>query len=256
MRVNQVKRKLQRGEVSYGLWLTAGELHTARALARCGLDWLVVDIEHGPFDWSRAATLFAAIADAGCVPLTRVPCGSHDQIKRALDCGAWGIVVPMVDTVEQARSVVAAAKYPPVGDRSLGGALHALSFDTTANEYYERADDEILVVVQTESPTGVENADEIYRVPGVDVAFVGPRDLQAQMRTADGTEPSKEAFEAMLQQVVDTAAAAGITAGFLSADPQVARQRTEQGFRMMGVGSDVSLALTQARSILETLRGV
>ena len=125
----------------------------------------------------------------------------------------------------------------------------------TANEYYDRADDEILVVVQTESPAGVENADEIYRVPGVDAAFVGPRDLQAQMRTADGADPSEEAFEAMLQRIVDAAAGAGIASGFLTVDPQVARQRAEQGFRMIGVGTDLGLALTQARSALETLRG-
>ena len=255
MRANQVKRKLQRGEVSYGLWLTVGEFHTARALAGCGLDWLVVDMEHGPFDWSRAAALFAAIADAGCAPLARVPCGSHDQIKRALDCGAWGIVIPMVDTVEQARSAVAAAKYPPVGNRSLGGALHALSFGATADEYYARANDEILVVVQTESPAGVEHADEIYSVAGVDVVFVGPRDLQAQMRTADGADPSTEAMEAMLGRIVDAAAQAGIACGCLSANPQVARQRADQGFRMIGVGTDLGLAVSQARSVLEALRG-
>ncbi|MCH2596442.1 MAG: aldolase/citrate lyase family protein [Pirellulales bacterium] len=254
MRTNQVKQKLARGEVSYGLWLTVGEFHTARALAGCGLDWLVVDMEHGPFDWSRAAALFAAIADAGCVPLTRIPCGSHDQIKRALDCGAWGIVIPMVDTVEQAQSAVAAAKYPPGGNRSLGGALHALSFGATADEYYANSDNEILVVVQTESPAGVEHADEIYSVPGVDVVFVGPRDLQAQMRPADGTAPDTNSLEAMHERIVDAAARAGIACGCISAKPSVARHRADQGFRMIGVGTDLGLALSQAQSVLEALR--
>ena len=123
-----------------------------------GIRWLTLDMEHSAFDWSHAATIFAAVADAGCVPLARVPEGDHYCIKRVLDAGAWGIVVPMVDTVEQARTAIAAAKYPPEGTRSVGGGMHSLNYDATAGDYYEQANDEILVVLQTESPTGVENA--------------------------------------------------------------------------------------------------
>ena len=112
----------------------------------------------------------------------RVPEGSHAIIKRVLDAGAWGIVVPMVDTVEQARRAIAAAKYPPVGNRSVGGGMHSLNFAASSAEYYRRANDEILVVLQTESPTGVDNAEAIYSLPGVDAIFVGPVDLRANMR--------------------------------------------------------------------------
>ena len=108
------------------------------------------------------------------------------MIKRALDAGAWGIVVPMVDTVEQARTAVAAAKYPPIGNRSLGGGLHSLNFDATSGEYFQRANDEILVVLQTESPRGIENAEAIYSLPGVDAIFVGPVDLRANLGSEDG----------------------------------------------------------------------
>ncbi len=153
-------------------------------LARAGFDWLTLDIEHSAIDWSQAAMIFAAIADAGGVPLARVPKGNHDYIKRVLDAGAWGIVVPMVDTVEQAQIAIGAAKYPPVGNRSLGGGMHAMNFDTNGGEYFEKANDEILVVLQTESPTGVANAEQIYALPGVDAIFVGPVDLRANMRTA------------------------------------------------------------------------
>src|SRR5262245_64514892 len=99
MRPNPVKAKLRRGEVSFGTWLSFGDLYATRVLARMGFDWLTLDIEHSAIDWSQATTIFGAIADAGCVPLARVPEGAHHYIKRVLDAGAYGIVVPMVDTV-------------------------------------------------------------------------------------------------------------------------------------------------------------
>jgi hypothetical protein len=165
VKTNPVKRKLKAGEPSYGTWLSLGDIYATRVLARMGFDWLTLDIEHSPIDWSQAGAIFGCIADAGCVPLARVPKGNHDYIKRCLDAGAWGIVVPMVDTVEQAKIAVAAAKYPPTGNRSLGGGLHAINFETTGVEYFQKANDEILVILQTESPTGVANAREIYSLP-------------------------------------------------------------------------------------------
>ena len=161
MKSNPIKQKLLAGQPSFGTWLSLGDWYAARVMARLGFDWLTLDIEHQPIDWSQAAVIFGAIADAGCVPLARVPEGNHFLIKRALDSGAWGIVAPMINTVEQARQVIAAAKYPPLGNRSLGGGLHSLNFGGTTADYFKKANDEILVVLQTESPTGVENAEAI-----------------------------------------------------------------------------------------------
>ena len=190
MRKNPVKEKLRRGEPSFGTWLSLGDLYATRVLARLGWDWLTLDIEHSAIDWSQATTIFGAVADAGCVPLARVPEGSHHYIKRVLDAGAWGIVVPMVDTVEQAKIAVAAAYYPPVGNRSVGGGMHSMNFGATAGDYYNQANDNILVVLQTESPRGVENAEAIYSLPGVDAIFIGPNDLRFQMRKSDGEFPT------------------------------------------------------------------
>ena len=128
MRKNPVKEKLRNGEPTFGTWLSLGNFLGTRILSRMGWDWLTLDIEHGAFDWSQAEQVFAAVADAGCVPLARVPEGSHHYIKRVLDAGAWGIVVPMVDTVEQAKAAIAAAKFPPEGTRSVGGGSHNLNF--------------------------------------------------------------------------------------------------------------------------------
>ena len=148
MKQNPVKRKLAAGEPSFGTWLSLNSVFAVRFMARIGFDWLTVDLEHSPTNWETAASMFGAIADAGCVPLARVPRGDHDHIKRVLDSGAMGIVAPMVNTVEEARSIVAATKYPPVGNRSVGGSLHALNFAATAGDYYAKANDEILVILE------------------------------------------------------------------------------------------------------------
>jgi 4-hydroxy-2-oxoheptanedioate aldolase len=254
MKTNPVKEKLRRGEPSFGTWLSLGNLHATRVLARSGFDWLTLDMEHAAIDWSQAAVIFAAVADAGCVPLCRVPEGDHYCIKRALDAGAFGIVVPMVNTVAQAKTIIAAAKYPPLGNRSVGGGMHALNFAAAAGEYYERANEEILVVLQTESPTGVENAEAIYSLPGCDAIFVGPNDLRFNMRTPQGGKPTDAEFEAMLQRIIATGKRVGTPTGIHAMDPQSALRRAEQGMQFIAVASDLRMMNSAAQEVLKAIR--
>jgi 4-hydroxy-2-oxoheptanedioate aldolase len=249
MKRNPVKAALAAGKPQIGTWLSLGNVLAARLMARIGFNWLTVDLEHSPIDWSDAAILFGAIADAGCVPLARVPRGDHDHIKRVLDAGAFGIVVPMVDTVEEARAAIAAAKYPPAGNRSVGGTLHALNFDAKAADYYRHANDEILVVLQTESPRGVHNAEAIYSLPGVDAIFVGPNDLAAQMRDEDGSDPSPEEQEAMLGRILAIGKKAGTPVGLHVQSPEAARKRIEQGWQFLAVGSELRMMVSGAQQI-------
>lgn len=253
MRKNTVKEKLHRGEVSYGTWLSMGDLYATRVLARMGFDWLTLDIEHSAIDWSQAAMIFGAVADAGCIPLARVPEGQHHLIKRVLDAGAWGIVVPMVDTVEQAKAAIAAAYYPPIGNRSVGGGMHAMNFDATAGDYYAQANDNILVVLQTESPRGVANAEAIYSLPGVDAIFIGPNDLRFQMRSADGTFPSAEEHEAAVQAVIAAGKKTGCATGIHAMDPVNAVERAKQGMQFLAVGSDLRMMTLEAERSLKIL---
>ena len=253
MKTNIAKAKLRRGEPTFGCWLTMGHLHSTRMLARSGFDWLTLDLEHAAIDWSHAATIFAAIADSGCVPLARVPEGDHYCIKRVLDAGAWGIVVPMVNTVEQARTAIAAAKYPPEGNRSVGGGMHSLNFGAGVGEYYERANDEILVVLQTESPTGVENAEAIYSLPDCDAIFIGPVDLKFNMRRPDGTFPTAEEHEAMVQQVIRIGKRVGTPTGIHTLDPHDTLKRAEQGMQFLAVGSDLQMLTLRTEEVVKTL---
>jgi 4-hydroxy-2-oxoheptanedioate aldolase len=253
MKTNFVKRKLRDGQPTFGTWLSLDNFHSARVLSRIGFDWLTLDLEHSAIDWRETATIVATIADAGCVPLVRVPEGSHHYLKRALDAGAWGIVVPMVNTPEQARAVIAATKYPPLGNRSAGGGMHALSFGATADEYYERANDEILVVLQTESPEGVENADAIYSLPGCDAIFVGPFDLGFNLRTADGRRPTPAEREAMVQRVIAAGKRTGTPTGIHCLEPDDALERARQGMQFLAVGSELRMLATRAAEVVERL---
>ena len=253
MKTNPVKEKLRQGKPTFGTWLSLGNLHAARVLARSGFEWLTLDIEHSPIDWSTASVIFAAVADAGCVPLARVPEGDHYCIKRVLDAGAWGIVVPMVNTVQQAKTAIAAAKYPPVGNRSVGGGMHALNFAAASGEYYERANDETLVILQTESPTGVSNAEAIYSLPGCDAIFIGPVDLRFNMRTPDGGKPTDEEHEALVQEVIRIGKKVGTPTGIHCMDPESALERAEQGMQFLAVASDLRMMNATAGQYVKTL---
>ena len=249
MKPNPVKRALREGKPQVGTWLSLGSTFAARFLARTGLPWLTVDMEHTHTDIQTAALMFGAIADAGCTPLARVSCCRHDLIKSVLDCGAMGIVVPMVMNPEEAKVAVDACKYPPLGNRSLGGALHALNYGTTADRYYAGADEEILVVIQTEHIDAVERADEIYAVPGIDAIFVGPNDLAASLRDARGVAPTPDRMEGVLRRIREAAARHNVPCGIHTKDAEDAERRIEQGWRFIAVGSELAMMLQYATAL-------
>ncbi len=253
MKKNPVKAALASGKPQVGTWLSFGNVFSARLMAHAGFPWLTVDLEHSPIDWQMASLMFATIADAGCVPLARVPRGDHDLIKRVLDGGAMGIVVPMVNTVEEARIAVAAARYPPMGNRSIGGSIGALNFQCSAGEYYKHANEEILVVLQTESPQGVDNAEEIYSLPGVDAIFVGPNDLFWQMKQPDGTEPTPAEFEAMLQRVLAAGKKTGTPVGLHTQTVAEVQQRIGEGWQFLALQSELRMMVTQAQELVTAL---
>jgi len=194
MKTNPVRQKLKRGEASVGTWLTLPDPIAARLMAQVGFDWLTVDLEHTPVTLETAAESFAAIADAGVVPLVRIPWNTRENIKRVLDIGAWGIIVPMVNSREEAELAVNAARYAPLGDRSIGGQLHAVNFRTDPATYYAKANDEILVILMAEHVKAVEAADDIFSVPGIDGFFVGPNDLLNSMGHAPAFDSNHPAF--------------------------------------------------------------
>ena len=251
MWANPVKRALKAGQPSVGTWLSLGSIAASRFLARAGFAWLTVDIEHSLVDWETATHMFAAIADANCVPLARVPSCRHDHIKRVLDNGAMGIVVPMVNTREEAELAVAASLYPPHGNRSVGGSVHALNFKTTAPDYFAHANEEILVVLQCEHIQAVENADRIFSVPGIDAIFVGPNDLAASMRGKDGRPPTAEATAQANKQILATCKKYGVAAGYHCMTPDELRMRIDEGWQFLAISSELRMMMDGATNALK-----
>ena len=250
LKENPVKRALRAGKPQIGTWLSLGSIAAARFMAREGFPWLTVDMEHTHTDIQTATYMFGAIADAGCVPLARIPAGKHEYIKMVLDCGAMGIVAPMVMDAAEAEVIVAATKYPPLGNRSVGGGMHAINFGATADEYYKRANDEILVVIQTEHIKAVEIADQIYSVPGLDAVFVGPNDLTFSMKSADGTPPGKDVFEATLTRIREAAQRNKLPCGLHVFSAEDALKRAAEGWQFIAVVSELKMMLDGAARIV------
>ena len=253
MRQNSVKRKLRDGQPAVGTWLSLGSITASRFMARAGFDWLTIDVEHSLVNVETTTHMLGSIADAGCTALARVPSNRHDHIKRMLDNGAHGIVVPMVNSRAEAEEAVSAMLYPPAGTRSVGGSTHALNFAASAGDYYAHANDELLVVLQCEHITAVENADDIFSVPGIDAIFVGPNDLAASMRGPDGKPPAPEAFNEALSHILSACQKNGVAAGLHCGSASEAKRRIDEGWRFLAIGSELKLMLDATKNTLDEL---
>jgi len=245
VRANHVKRRLAAGEPSVGTWLSLASAEAAEYVAEIGFDWLTVDAEHNGIDITMQSAMFGAIAATGTAPLVRIPWNTGENIKRVLDNGAWGIVVPMVNSRDEAEAVVSAAKFPPKGNRSIGGNMRTVRWKATGEEYHRHADDEILIVVQIEHIKGVEAADEILSVPGIDACFIGPNDLAASMGVAIGI-PLESEHPEMIAAIAEIKAACirnGVAPGIHTSGAAGIRQRIAEGFQFVAMASELKYLL-------------
>jgi 4-hydroxy-2-oxoheptanedioate aldolase len=250
VRTNRVKQLLREGTPALGTFMALGSTLGAEQLAQLGFDWLVIDQEHGAIDATLTQSLLQAISTTETVPLVRVPWNSGDWIKRALDAGAYGLVVPMVNTRADAEAAVRATRYPPVGDRSIGGSRTRLYGGA---DYVERANDEILLMVQIEHRTAVENAREILSTPGIDGYFVGPGDLCASLGLPNTWDPDFPEYWAALEKVQRVASDLGVPMG-IHASPHRVTSMIEKGYRFIAVGFDISFMAQAATAALQAAR--
>ena len=228
---NPIKDKLAAGQPSIGSWLNLASPLAAEVMAAAGFEWLVVDAEHSPFDLGHIAHTFRAIEARGAIPMARA--WDHDPVTaaRLLDAGAWGLVFPHVSTPEQAEKLAAAVRYPPRGQRSVGtGRCVTISAD-----YRATFDDAVLLIPQIEDMEGVENAEAICAVEGVDIGFLGPGDLAMAM----GLEAGHPDHEAALQTFREGCARAEKPCGIPVKDTNSAKQRIGEGFQLIDVNNDL-----------------
>jgi 2-keto-3-deoxy-L-rhamnonate aldolase RhmA len=225
-------------EITIGSWLSFGYAYSAEIMARGGFDWMVIDLEHGAIDMGEARSLIQIIDLAGCVPLVRVASNDSVRIKQALDAGARGVIIPMVNTADEARSAVRAAYYPPVGARGVGLA-RAQDYGADFEGYRSRAADETIVIVQIEHIEAVKNLEQILAVPGVDGFMVGPYDLSGSVgHPGDFNHP---AVREAMAEVARVAKSASKPAGYhiVQPDTKLLKQKIEEGFSLIAYGDDM-----------------
>jgi 4-hydroxy-2-oxoheptanedioate aldolase len=257
MRKNHVKGQLQQGQPSLGAWLSLSSPAAARVMARLGFDWLLVDMEHSPQNPVLMAELVAIIADAGTsAPFVRIPSHNVEWFKWSLDAGAWGVVVPMVNTRAEAEQAVEWSKYAPAGSRSFGGAYAPYGFGISdRSEYARKANDEIAVIIQIESKQALENLDDILSVSGIDAAFVGPNDLRLQLGLPPSNEGGEPEFVNALALVQETARKHHVAAGIMSSNGSTTLDRLKEGYQMICVTSDINSMVAAATQNLQIAHG-
>ncbi len=250
MRENRVKRRLQAGEAVIGCFIPYPSPELAEICGYLGFDFVLLDAEHGLLTEESAYHMVVAAEVAGTVPLIRVPFNHRQVILRYLDLGAGGVMVPQVNTPEEARAVVEACRYYPEGRRGVA-SVRAAQFGLTRplSEYIRAANTEVMVIVQIESLAAVERLEEYLAIPGIDVLFVGPNDL-AQSMGYPGQQQHPE-VQAMIDEIVRRVDGR-IPLGTTAATPELAQRQLERGFRLIATNTTALLA-AGARALLNAV---
>jgi 4-hydroxy-2-oxoheptanedioate aldolase len=247
MTSNPFKVALARGEKQVGLWLSMAQPYSAEVCASAGFQWLLIDGEHAPNDIRSTLAQLQAVAAYPAQPVVRAVSGDPALIKQLLDIGAQTLLVPMVDTPEQARALVAATRYPPQGIRGVGAAVARVSRWGGRRDYLDVANDETCLLVQAETTTALRHLKDICAVDGVHGAFIGPADLAASM--GHRGNPGHPEVQGAIDDAIRTIVASGKAAGTLTSDATLARRYLELGAAFVAVGIDVTLLAQGARQL-------
>jgi 4-hydroxy-2-oxoheptanedioate aldolase len=244
---NPFKKALAAKQPQVGLWLSMADPYLAEVSATAGFDWLLIDGEHAPNNLRSTLAALQAVAPYRSQPVVRAVAGEVPLVKQLLDIGAQNLLIPMVDTAEQAQQLVRATRYPPGGIRGVGSAVGRASRWSQRSDYLDVADDEVCLLVQAETVTALKNLEAICAVDGIDGVFIGPADLSASLghRGKPGHPEVQAAIEDAIRRIVQSGKAAGI----LTSDNQLARRYLELGATFVATGVDVLMYATAARKL-------
>jgi 2-dehydro-3-deoxyglucarate aldolase/4-hydroxy-2-oxoheptanedioate aldolase len=244
------KDRLTRGDAFIGAFICLPSPESAEIFAELGYDWLIIDTEHGPYDVLTAQRMLQAVGSR-CPCVVRVPSNEDAWIKKALDIGPAGVLVPLVNTAEIAARVVRACRYAPEGVRGMGGA-RAHRYGIGFQEYVAQANQKIAAIVQAEHIEAVQNIEAIVRVPGIDAVFVGPYDLSASMGKPGQINDSE--VQAAIGRVCQAALNAGVKLGIYCPDAASARACLRQGYTLIGLSTDLNYLIAAAAAAISTAR--
>lgn len=245
--LNPFKAALAARKKQVGFWLSMADPYLAEVSATAGFDWLLIDSEHAPNELRTILAQLQAVAPYPGEPVVRPVNGDPALLKRLLDIGARNLLVPMVDTADEARALVAAVRYPPHGIRGVGSAVGRASRWSLRTDYLDISDDEVCLLVQAETATALGNLESICAVDGVDGVFIGPADLAASMGyRGKATHPEvQQAIDGAIRTIV----ASGKAAGTLTSDPALARHYLALGCTFVATGVDILMFANAARKL-------
>lgn len=249
-------RRLRAGETVYSGWAFLPAPLVAETIAREGFDGVVIDAQHGLWDTASAFAAITALSMAGAAPVLRVPLNDFAFVSRALDAGAEAIIAPMINTAADARAFAAAAKYPPLGERSWGPfRAMAVQGRSVALDYLKEANEGTLTLAMIETPAALANVEAIAATPGIDALFIGPYDLSTSLSAGKAQDIMAPEVERAVDTICDAAVKAGKIPGIFCRDAERARAMTQRGFKFITVGNDVGLLREGAAAQLKALRG-
>ncbi|GLA86100.1 hypothetical protein AtubIFM56815_010350 [Aspergillus tubingensis] len=253
-----LERATARQGPSIGQWLEFPGYSLARTVAPLGADWVLIDCEHGDIDDKAMYLQVGAVSSAGVSPIVRIPSSEPWMMKRALDCGAHAIMVPMCETKEQAEAIVRGCKYPssqwPQGLRGAGAMFAPAAFNQSGREYLTHANDNVVIIVQIESRMAVENCAAIAAVPGIDMLFVGPNDLASSLGYFALDHAQIPEVQEATDRVLQAAKGAGKYAGHFALSADVAAAKYHQGFDFVNFGADIVALTSWMSAELTSLR--
>jgi 4-hydroxy-2-oxoheptanedioate aldolase len=257
MRKNTLKEIWRNGGAVINGWCSIPSSFSAEVMAHQGFDSICIDMQHGVVDYQMAVSMLQAISTTSVIPLTRVPWNDPARLMKALDAGSYGVICPMINTREQAESLVSACKYPPTGIRSFGpirakyyggGSSHG------GGDYHEFANDETLVIPQIETREAIANLDDILQVPGIAAIYVGPSDLAMALGSEPRAGQKDNAVVEARQTILKACKRHGVPAGIHTPSSEVALERIKDGFQLATIASDDRFLMTQAKQEATALR--
>lgn len=248
-------RRLRAGETVFSAWCSAASPLVAETIARAGYEAAILDSQHGVWDMASLIAGIGAVHHAGASPGVRVPLNDYATVSRALDCGAETIIAPMINTPADARAFAAAAKYPPLGERSWG-PLRAMPLQnrTVTTDYLREANEGTLTLAMIETRTALENAAAIAATPGIDALFIGPYDLSTALSNGAAQDIDAPEVEDAIDRIGEAARKAGKIPGIYCRDAERALAMAKRGFRFLTVGSDLGLVRDGALAQLQALK--
>jgi len=249
-----IRKRALSGEMLSGTFLNLGSSVSAEIGARSGFDWVLIDLEHGMGDHESFVHQLQAIGNGTSAPLVRIAWNEAPRFKRVLDAGAVGVMVPYINTADEARRAVAAMRFPPQGGRGVARSTRATAFGQNVEKYLTQANDELLTILQIETEEAVDNAAAIAAVDGADVLFIGPADLSTNLGVSMKFDHPR--FRESLARTVKACREAGKVAGILLASPAQIPQAVADGFTFIGVGTEATMMAGEFRKLASAFDGV